>query len=131
LGFEARALGDKAGLWETRDAVVLLHRYEEGKMVSAVRLGLLVAAVVVFAALASPSAVGVPKVTSPSASALVPRKYPNCTALRRRYLHGVGRWGARDRTSGVPVTTFRRSNLLYRLNSHLDRDGDKIACEKR
>jgi hypothetical protein len=39
--------------------------------------------------------------------------------------------GVRDKTSGDPVTNFKRSNRLYRLNSHLDRDNDKIACEKR
>jgi hypothetical protein len=46
----------------------------------------------------------------------------------------VGRVGARDRTSGMPVTTFRRSNVLYRTalryNRGLDRDKDGIACEK-
>jgi hypothetical protein len=71
------------------------------------------------------------KVTSPSAGDLLPRKYPNCKALNRRYPHGVGRWGARDRTkSGDPVTNFKRSNVLYRLNKHLDRDKDLVACEK-
>jgi hypothetical protein len=29
------------------------------------------------------------------------------------------------------VTNFKRSNRLYRQNRHLDRDDDKIACEKR
>jgi Excalibur calcium-binding domain len=58
-------------------------------------------------------------------------KYPNCKALNKRYPHGVGRWGARDHTSGTPVTTFKRSNILYRQNRALDRDKDYIACEKR
>jgi Excalibur calcium-binding domain len=59
-------------------------------------------------------------------------RYPNCKALNKRYPHGVGRWGAHDRTrSGDPVTNFKRSNRLYRQNSHLDRDNDKIACEKK
>ena len=58
-------------------------------------------------------------------------RYPNCKALNKRWAHGVGRWGARDHTSGTPVTNFKRSNRLYRQNSHLDRDKDKIACEKR
>jgi Excalibur calcium-binding domain len=57
--------------------------------------------------------------------------YRNCRSLNRRFPHGVGRVGARDRTSGRPVTNFRRSNLLYRLNRRLDRDRDGIACEKR
>jgi hypothetical protein len=33
-----------------------------------------------------------------------------------------------------PVTNFRRSNRIFRIamgyNKWLDRDGDKIACEK-
>jgi hypothetical protein len=58
-------------------------------------------------------------------------RYRNCTALNKRWPHGVGRWGARDRTSGTPVTNFKRSNILYGQNSHLDRDKDRIACEKR
>jgi len=58
-------------------------------------------------------------------------KYRNCKALNQRWAHGVGRWGARDSTSGTPVTNFKRSNILYRQNRHLDRDGDRIACEKK
>lgn len=57
--------------------------------------------------------------------------YPNCKALNARYPHGVGRFGARDHTSGTPVTNFRRSNRLYRQNKARDRDKDGIACEKR
>jgi Excalibur calcium-binding domain len=57
-------------------------------------------------------------------------QYPNCKALNARYPHGVGRFGARDHTSGTPVTNFRRSNRLYRQNKARDRDGDGIACEK-
>jgi Excalibur calcium-binding domain len=67
-------------------------------------------------------------VASPEGTSI---KYRNCKALNARYPHGVGRWGARDHTSGTPVTNFKRSNILYRQNSHLDRDNDKIACEKR
>jgi Excalibur calcium-binding domain len=58
-------------------------------------------------------------------------RYSNCTAMHKRYPHGVGRWGARDHTSGTPVTNFKRSNILYRQNKSLDRDKDGIACEKR
>jgi hypothetical protein len=51
------------------------------------------------------------------------------------YPHGVGRAHAHEHvTSGSPVTTFKRSNRLYtqamRYNKGLDRDHDKIACEK-
>jgi hypothetical protein len=46
----------------------------------------------------------------------------------------VGKVGAHDKTSGVPVTTFKRSTRLYRIamsyNRGLDRDKDGIACEK-
>jgi len=56
--------------------------------------------------------------------------YKNCTNMNKRYPHGAGRVGARDHTLGTPVTTFKRSNTLYRANSHLDRDKDGIACEK-
>jgi len=79
----------------------------------------------------SSGVIGVGKITSPRAGDVLPRKYPRCKALNRVYPHGVGRLGARDKTSGDPVTNFKRSNSLYRLNSHLDRDNDKIACEKR
>ncbi len=52
-----------------------------------------------------------------------------------KYPHGVGRAGARDKTSGTPVTTFTRSTKLYRLamshNKALDRDKDGVACESR
>jgi hypothetical protein len=40
-----------------------------------------------------------------------------------------------SRTSGDPVTNFKRSNALYRLamsyNRGLDRDKDGIACENQ
>jgi hypothetical protein len=42
--------------------------------------------------------------------------------------------GAHDKTTGTPVTNFKRSNLLHRramsYNRGLDRDHDGIACEK-
>ena len=66
-----------------------------------------------------------------SARAGVFKTYPNCKALNARYPHGVGRWGARDHTSGTPVTNFKRSNILYRQNRACDLDKDGIACEKK
>jgi hypothetical protein len=69
--------------------------------------------------------------SSASATSATPGKYANCKALNRKYPHGIGRVGARDKTSGVPVTNFKRSNRLYRLNKARDRDKDGIACEKR
>ena len=69
-----------------------------------------------------------------SAGAGVPTLYKNCTNLNKKYPHGVGKVGARDHTSGDPVTTFKRSTRLYRVamsyNRGLDRDKDGIACEK-
>ena len=41
------------------------------------------------------------------------------------------RTGARDSTSGTPVTNFKVSKSLYNANGGSDRDGDGIACEKR
>jgi hypothetical protein len=59
----------------------------------------------------------------------------NCTALHKRFPHGVGKLSAHDRTkSGDPVTNFRRSTRLYNLamsyNKRLDADKDGVACEK-
>ena len=82
------------------------------------------AALTVFAALVAPVAIA----PTPSHAAT---KYANCTALNRVYKHGVGKAGARDRTSDVPVRNFKVSYALYMANRRLDRDGDRIACEKR
>jgi len=64
----------------------------------------------------------------------IPARRKNCTAVNKRYPHGVGKVGAHDKTTGVPVTNFAHSNYLYRLamryNRRLDRDKDGIACEK-
>jgi Excalibur calcium-binding domain len=69
-----------------------------------------------------------------AASARIPPLYKNCTNLNKRYPHGIGKVGARDHTSGTPVTNFKRSTRIYRLamshNRGLDRDKDGIACEK-
>ena len=71
---------------------------------------------------------------SGAASGAIPARWKNCTNVNKRYPHGVGRVGARDKTSGEPVTNFKRSTLLYktaiRYNRGLDRDKDGIACEK-
>ena len=65
--------------------------------------------------------------------------YPDCAALRRVHPHGVGRSGARDSTSGKPVTTFLVNTRLYEYNDgqndrpgekDLDRDNDGVACEQ-
>lgn len=58
--------------------------------------------------------------------------HDNCTNFNQKYPHGVGRRGAVD--SGGNVTNFKRSNRIYNRaeahNSDLDRDNDRIACEK-
>jgi hypothetical protein len=60
--------------------------------------------------------------------------FDNCTAFNEKFPHGVGRKNAVDQTSGTPVTTFLHSNKKYatavKHNADLDRDRDKIACEK-
>ena len=65
------------------------------------------------------------------ADAVTAHRYANCKALNARYPHGVGLPGARDRTSGTPVTNFTRNRAVYLANTARDRDKDKIACEKR
>ena len=101
----------------------------------AVAAGLVLAPVSVVDA-AAPVAGRAPTVSiiasaAPSAAQPVAKKYKNCASLNRKYKHGVGTKGARDHTSsGNPVTNFTRSNSLYLKNRHLDRDHDKIACEK-
>jgi len=57
--------------------------------------------------------------------------FKNCTAMNKVYPHGVGRTGARDKTSGTPVTNFKVSSSLYAANRGSDRDKDGVACEKR
>lgn len=61
--------------------------------------------------------------------------FDNCTALNKTYPHGVGRATARDRTTGTPVTTWKRSTPIYNramsINSRLDGDKDGVACEKK
>ncbi len=60
--------------------------------------------------------------------------HDNCTALNKKFPHGIGLKKARDKTSGTPVTNFKRNNKIYktavRHNGTLDRDKDGIACEK-
>lgn len=60
-------------------------------------------------------------------------KFKNCTAMHKKYKHGVGKKGAKDKVRGntKPVTNFKVSNAIYKKNKGLDRDKDGIACEKR
>lgn len=70
-------------------------------------------------------------VTASADAATKARTFANCTAMAKVYPHGVGRPGARDQTSGTPVTNFKRSRAIYNANTKSDRDKDGIACEKR
>lgn len=87
------------------------------------KLGLLLAVAVSSAGLAAPAQ-----------AAAVPPQWQNCTVVNKRFPHGLGKSTARDRTSGRPVTNFRRDTRLYNVamsyNKGLDRDKDGIACEK-
>ncbi len=69
------------------------------------------------------------------ASAHTTSYHDNCTNLNKKWPHGVGLAGARDRSSSIPVTNFYRSTAAYReADSHngtLDADNDGVACEKR
>ncbi len=69
-----------------------------------------------------------------ASAAAMPALCKNCTNLNAKYPHGLGKLNARDKTSGEPVTTFKRSTRLYNIadghNKGLDRDNDGIACEK-
>ena len=42
--------------------------------------------------------------------------YANCAAMQKVHPHGVGRTGAKDKTSGKPVTTFLVHTKLYEYN---------------
>jgi uncharacterized membrane protein len=77
---------------------------------------------------ASALLVGVTTLAAP-AEAKSARHFANCTAMHKVYPHGVGKPGAKDHTSGTPVTTFKRSLPLYNANTASDRDKDGIACE--
>lgn len=59
------------------------------------------------------------------------KTFKNCTELNKKYKHGVGKPGAKDKTSGTPVTNFKKDKALYNANKKSDRDKDGIACEKR
>ncbi len=79
-------------------------------------------------AVLSAAAVAFAVAVTPASAA---RSYSNCTALNKDYPHGVGKPGARDKTSGKPVTNFKRDKALYNANTKSDRDKDGIACEKK
>jgi hypothetical protein len=61
--------------------------------------------------------------------------HDNCTQLNKKWPHGVGTMRAVDKTRGVRVRNFYHNNKAYWAAEHhngtLDRDNDRIACEKR
>lgn len=59
------------------------------------------------------------------------KEFKNCTALNKTYPHGVGKKGAKDKTSGKRVTNFKVNTTVYNQNKKSDRDKDGIACEKK
>lgn len=69
--------------------------------------------------------------TASSADAAPAKKYANCKKLNKVYPHGVGKPGAKDKTSGKPVTNFKVNKAVYTKNAGSDRDKDGIACEKK
>ena len=71
---------------------------------------------------------GLVATTSTAAEA---KTFKNCTQLNKTYPHGVGKPGAKDKTSGTPVTNFTRNKKVYNQNTKSDRDKDGIACEKK
>ena len=89
-------------------------------------IGLLIAVVAGLVVLAA---------SASAARQVIPIKWKNCTIVNKRFPHGVGKLRAHDKTTGTPVTNFRRSTALYltamRYNRGLDRDKDGIACEKQ
>lgn len=68
-------------------------------------------------------------ISLPANAATTPHSFANCDAMHRVFPHGVGQFGARDHTSGTPVTNFTRAPRWYAANVGSDRDGDHIACE--
>jgi hypothetical protein len=87
--------------------------------------------------LAATAAIAAPLALAGPVSAHTTGIHDNCTNFNKVYPHGVGTRHARDHVRGTtrPVTTFKRSNAIYwaaeRHNGTLDRDNDKVACEKR
>jgi hypothetical protein len=88
-------------------------------------IGLLIAVVAGLVVLAA---------SATAAREAIPARWKNCTVVNKRFPHGVGKLRAHDKTTGTPVTNFRRSTALYLTAMHynrgLDRDKDGIACEK-
>ncbi|SDU79822.1 Excalibur calcium-binding domain-containing protein [Microlunatus sagamiharensis] len=87
------------------------------------------------ALVASAAVLALPLATTTVSAEAASGIYKNCTALNKKYPHGVGKSGAKDKTSSKPVTNYKKSTKIYKTamskNKGLDRDKDGIACEKR
>ncbi len=68
-------------------------------------------------------------ISLPANAATTPHTFANCDAMHKVFPHGVGQFGAKDKTSGTPVTNFARAPKWYAKNTGSDRDKDRIACE--
>lgn len=87
------------------------------------------------------AALTLPLTVSSSSAAVQAKHYSSCSALQKVYPHGVGKQGARDKSSSTPVRNFTVSTKVYGMNDgprnqatgeyDLDRDNDGVACEKR
>ena len=89
------------------------------------------AATIAWPTLAVPTATAVGR-SAAGPTAVKPYKFKNCTAMNKKFKHGVGKKGAKDKTANkVKVSNFYVHNTWYQLNKSLDRDKDGIACEKR
>lgn len=85
-----------------------------------------------FVAVMSVSVASVAIAPPPGAEAATVTKFSNCKKMQAKYKHGVGRPGAKDKTSSkYKVKNFKVDKALYNKNKTLDRDHDGIACEHR
>ena len=76
--------------------------------------------------------VGIALLSIPPSIQAAPKRYGSCAKMNLDFPHGVGLRGAIDKTKdGDPVRNFAIKPDVYKVNQgRLDRDKDKIACEK-
>ena len=77
------------------------------------------------------AAFSLPAVTASADATTKPVTFKNCTALHKRFPHGVGLTTAKDHVAKgkAPVKNFSKNNAWYLKNKGLDRDHDGVACE--
>lgn len=63
------------------------------------------------------------------AEAVAPKKYSNCTALKKDYPGGVALSSGWKNKGGALKNTTVVNAKVYKLNASKDRDGDQLACE--